>query len=49
MQRNEGGAQSIQPGQSSVAAPRKSAIRWFLVIPCVLLLAGAVMFLLRSK
>lgn len=42
-------AQATRTGHSPADAPRKAAIRWFLVIPCVLLLSGAAVFLLRSR
>jgi RND family efflux transporter MFP subunit len=49
VQHNQVGVHTIQPVQTSTEAPRMGAIRWFLVIPCALLLLGAAMFLLRSK
>ena len=39
----------MQRNQATSAQPRRSAVKWFLVIPIVLLLCGGAIFRLRSR
>ena len=47
MQLKEGEAQMTQPGKLSGNAARKGAIKWFLIIPVMLLVCGGAVLLLR--
>lgn len=47
MQLKEGEAQMRQAGKLSVGSARKGAIKWFLIIPVMLLLCGGAVLLLR--